>query len=105
MAGSIDGNVNQNLIQQILAQKNTLTLQLTKDLKFGDRDNEVILLQNILKKLKFLSPSVPIVNNFGVSTLRAVQAFQAKYNILNSRSPQYGIVGPNTRNRLNNLNK
>ncbi len=98
----------QILIQQILAQRgqNPTTPQLlTKDLRFGSYDSEVILLQNILKKLNLFSQSINSTKSFGPTTLKSVKAFQLKYNILTAKSLQYGMVGSNTRNKLNELNK
>jgi peptidoglycan hydrolase-like protein with peptidoglycan-binding domain len=79
-------------------------MQLTKDLKYGDNDTEVALLQNILKNLNLLPLSVPVVAHFGASTLKSVKDFQLKYDILTSISSQYGMVGPRTRQKLNDLN-
>lgn len=77
----------------------------TKSLKFGSNEKQVILLQNLLKKLGFISKSVKSNGNFGPVTLKAVQSFQIKYKIAKKGAIGFGQVGPNTRRELNKLNK
>ena len=98
----------QTLLKQLLVQKGlsqTLVVPLTKDLKYGSYDDEVILLQNILKKLDFFPTSIKSIKTFGLTTHKAVEDFQIKYDILTSGSSLCGTVGPRTRDKLNELNR
>ena len=56
-------------------------------------------LQLILKKLGYMATSTPVTNFFGSSTLKAVIAFQAEYNII----PAKGLVGTVTLHKLLNV--
>jgi peptidoglycan hydrolase-like protein with peptidoglycan-binding domain len=42
---------------------------------------------------------------FGAATLKAVEAFQVHYNIADPDDAGYGLVGPNTRRVLNQMNQ
>ena len=79
------------------------TLLFTQPLHYSSRGEQVVLLQNELKKLGFISQSITPNGNFGPITLKAVQAFQIKYNIAKSGATGYGNVGPMTRKILNSL--
>ncbi len=81
------------------------TVTFTQLLKYGSNNHQVVLLQNLLKKLGFLSKSITSNGNFGPATLKAVQSFQIKYHIAKSGIIGYGQVGPNTRKKLNGLNR
>jgi peptidoglycan hydrolase-like protein with peptidoglycan-binding domain len=61
------------------------------------------LLQDTLKKLGFFPQSIASNSNFGPATLKAVKAFQVYYNIAKLGDTGYGIVGPKTRQLLNQL--
>jgi len=54
-----------------------------------------------------LYPEGLITGYFGPLTEKAVQRFQLKYKIVNSKTPEsdpgYGYVGPKTRGKLNEL--
>jgi hypothetical protein len=98
----------QTILKQLLAQKGldqSSTALLIKDLKYGSCDDEVILLQNILKKLNHFPTSIKPIKTFGLITHKAVKDFQIKYGILSLGSPLLGTVGPQTRGKLNKLNK
>lgn len=79
-----------------------------KDLYLGIKDFQVEILQKFLSKDKTIYPEGQITGYFGPATQRAVQRFQCKYKILCSGSPfsnGYGMVGPTTRAKLNQLYK
>ena len=70
-----------------------------QDLRYGDRNEEVVWLQKCLKYLGCFPQIIECTGYFGQITLRAVQLFQQSYNI----SPQSGFVGLITRSTLNQL--
>ncbi|MDD2731995.1 MAG: fibronectin type III domain-containing protein [Candidatus Pacebacteria bacterium] len=78
-----------------------ITLEFTKKLTYGTTDEEVRKLQTMLTN-EGLYSSV-ISGFFGDNTLNAVKSFQDKYNIVGAGIPGYGIVGPKTREKLNEL--
>jgi len=69
-----------------------------KDLKIGDRGKNVYNLQKCLKWEGVFPIKIDLTGYFGIITQRAVQNFQATYNI-----PQTGYVGSQTRAKLNEL--
>lgn len=69
---------------------------LTKNLYWGSRGDQVMLLQNILISQKYLK--INPTGYFGLATVRAVMKFQRDYNIRTT-----GYVGPLTREKLNNI--
>lgn len=71
--------------------------KFTQTLQVGSQGNEVKLLQDTLRNEGVFNQIS--TGYFGTMTKTAVIAFQKKYGIL-----QTGIVGPLTRNKLNNLN-
>ncbi len=68
--------------------------QITRTLQIGSQNNEVYILQQILANQGFLNASPN--GYFGRQTKNAVQAFQ-----MNNDISATGIVGPSTRNALN----
>lgn len=76
----------------------------TKTLYFGLKDEEVTRLQTFLAADPLLYPEGLVTGYYGSLTVVAVGRFQLKYNIVvGSYSPGYGIVGPKTREKLNEL--
>jgi hypothetical protein len=76
-------------------------------LAFGDSGEGVRQLQIFLKAQgPEIYPEGLVTGYFGPLTQRAVQRFQAKYNIVSSGTPEttgYGLVGPLTRAKINAL--
>lgn len=75
-----------------------------KTLQRGSRGDDVKQLQEFLKKYPDIYPEGLITGYFGPLTEKAVQRFQAKFQIVSSGSPVttgYGFVGPKTRAKLN----
>jgi len=70
----------------------------TKTLQKGVTNDEVKALQTALKSDSSIYPEGLVTGYFGTLTEAAVKKFQAKYGI-----DQTGIVGPNTRAKLNSL--
>jgi peptidoglycan hydrolase-like protein with peptidoglycan-binding domain/photosystem II stability/assembly factor-like uncharacterized protein len=74
-------------------------------LALGATGSDVVTLQTILVQQKLIPPTA-ITGTFDLTTQAGVRAFQTKYDIVLSGSPQstgYGVVGPGTRAKLNTL--
>ena len=74
-------------------------------LRRGSSGPQVRKLQEILKTIPGVYPEGLVTGYFGILTEKAVQRFQAKQGIVSSGTPTtsgYGMVGPRTRNFLNN---
>ena len=74
----------------------TSTEKLTKDLRFGMRDPEVMILQDILKAKQLFPQTATSTGYFGIITLKAVKAFQSANGLISD-----GMVGQKTREKLN----
>lgn len=72
-------------------------IQINDELSAGSFGPEVAALQNTLVKQGFLSAKY-MTAYFGAITEKALEAFQAAYNL----SSESGVVGPKTREVLNN---
>jgi peptidoglycan hydrolase-like protein with peptidoglycan-binding domain len=78
----------------------------TSLLYLGKRGIEVMKLQEFLAQDKSIYPEGLVTGYFGLITQKAVQRFQCKYNIICYGSPKttgFGVVGPKTRSKLNEL--
>jgi hypothetical protein len=75
----------------------------TMALQYGSRNDQVVLLQDLLKRLGLFPAETVSNGKFGPATLKAVQTFQVEYNIAAPGAPGYGYVGPKTRVILNEL--
>ena len=69
----------------------------------GQRGEEVKNLQTMLSQDRTIYPEGIITSYYGSLTIKAVQRFQEKYNISGPGRPGYGIAGPKTRTKLNEL--
>lgn len=74
-----------------------------KDLQFGMNDEDIVVLQNILKYEGFYPVNISSTGYFGAITKTAVQKFQDKFIIAHAGDPGYGRVGPITRAKLNQI--
>ncbi|MCR4330445.1 MAG: carbohydrate-binding protein [Patescibacteria group bacterium] len=75
-------------------------------LRKGSEGAEVTKLQQYLAKDPALYPEGTISGYFGVLTEAAIKRFQQKYGIVSAGTPEstgYGMVGPKTRAKLNEL--
>lgn len=70
-----------------------------KDLKLGDKGEDVMMLQKCLKYEKVFPKAIVETGYFGQITLKAVQLFQLTYGI----TPANGYVGILTRAKLNDI--
>lgn len=68
-------------LDNLSVEKPIPTGKITKTLKFGMRDKEVKILQDILKSKGFLKP-IETTEYFGGMTLNAVKKFQKSHNLL-----------------------
>ncbi len=86
--------------------KTVRTIIFTQYLIKASRASQVKALQQFLAQDKTLYPEGTITGYFGDLTLKALQKFQCKYNIVCSGTPSstgYGATGPKTRAKLNSL--
>ncbi len=77
----------------------------SKLLYLGLKDTQVQKLQELLSANRTLYPEGKVTGFYGLLTQKAVQRFQCQYNIICSGSSVagYGLVGPKTRQKLNEL--
>lgn len=79
---------------------------LVGPLVLGMKSGEVGILQQMLAQDSKIYPEGLITNEYGTSTVLAVQRFQLKYDILpqgTSVANGFGVAGPATRTKLNQL--
>ena len=81
--------------------------KFTKQMRFGDKNNEVVALQTALKSLGFFPQAQQVTGRFGTTTLQAVRDFQHAYKneILVPAGLMFatGYVGEFTLKQLNVL--
>ncbi len=78
----------------------------SKTMRKGGFGTDVSKLQEVLATMPDIYPEKLITGYFGVLTRQAVQRFQSKYNIVSTGDESttgYGLVGPKTRVKLNEL--
>ena len=105
--GTIDEPTRAKLNEIYCAQPpSTATGAITVTLSYGIQNEQVRVLQTILSKDSEVYPEALITGYFGQLTRKAVQRFQCKYNIVcsgNEYTTGYGMVGPKTRAKLDEL--
>ena len=75
-----------------------VNINLKKDLYFGMKDNDVVVLQNLLKELGYFATNIESTGYYGAITVKAVKDFQlAKGIILSDNDPGAGRCGPMTK--------
>lgn len=75
-----------------------------RNLRYGMRSDDISKLQEALSTNLEIYPEGLITGYFGSLTKKAVQRFQLKYKIVNSKSdPGFSLVGLKTRKKLNEL--
>jgi len=87
-------------------KKVVITVIFTQNLYPGQKNEQVKKLQELLATDKEIYPEGLITGYYGTLTTKAVQKFQCKYKIICSGSPQttgWGLVGPKTRKKLNEV--
>ena len=86
--------------------KVTTAISLFGPFSVGITSPQVTLLQQLLAKDTNIYPEGLMTGFYGPLTVKAVQRFQTKYNILTSGSPDttgYGLAGPRTRERITEI--
>lgn len=77
---------------------------ITQALRAGSSGSQVTALQNFLKSQGAdIYPEGLVTGYFGSLTREAVEKFQEKYGIANEGDAGYGLVGPKTRAKINEL--
>jgi len=71
-----------------------------KNLPYGSVSPDVTRLQTLLATDKSIYPEGMVTGNFGPLTKKAVEKFQEKYGIVGPGEVGYGVVGPMTREKL-----
>ncbi len=72
----------------------------------GINSEETKTLQEMLSQDKEIYPEATVTGYYGTLTVKAVQRFQCKYNIVCGGSPDstgYGLAGPATRAKINEV--
>jgi hypothetical protein len=93
-------------LSQNLTTTQPVSVIFIKSLYFGVKNEEVTKLQQFLATDKQVYPEGLITGYYGGLTVTAVGRFQVKYGILaGPGSLGYGMVGPKTRAKLNELVK
>lgn len=78
--------------------------EFARSMSFGTRDAEVSRLQQFLATLPGIYSEGLVTGYYGFLTKKAVERFQLQYNIVSSSADLgYGMVGPKTRAKLNEL--
>lgn len=78
----------------------------SQDLKFGQRNNDIIALQDILKYEGLFPTNAQSTGYFGAITAKAVLALQRKYQVapeIELTQLQGRVVGPKTKEKLNEI--
>jgi hypothetical protein len=102
---SLTQSINQ-LAAKLQTAKSIASAIFARNLYFGLQGDDIRNLQEFLAKDKTIYPEARITGYFGLLTQAAIQRFQCKYNIVCSGTPAstgYGVVGPRTRTKLNEL--
>ncbi len=73
---------------------------ITRSLVLGAEGDDVTSLQEYLARDPELYPEGLVTGFFGPATRRAIQRFQEKYGIASAGDSGYGLVGPKTRAKL-----
>lgn len=77
---------------------------LTRNLSRGDTGNDVRTLQVFLiEQATGIYPEALVTGTYGPLTEQAVQRFQEREGIAQEGDPGHGMVGPQTRERINEL--
>ncbi len=75
-------------------------VSIRRNLQRGARGDDVSQMQRWFAQDKSIYPEGLVTGYFGPLTLSAVQKFQVKYFIVSEGEPGYGLMGPKTRAKL-----
>lgn len=105
--GNVVQNTTNNTVETITNTTtitNNQTINFTEKMYIGVRSDQVKQLQTLLAKYPDIYPEGKITGYFWTATYKAVGRFQIKYGIVaSSTSAGYGVVGPKTREKLNEI--
>lgn len=90
---------------QLAGATTTPRVVLTINMRRGARGEEVRKLQEFLKKDLMLYPEGLVTSYFGPATERAVRRFQVRHGIASLGISGYGMAGPRTRAKINELSQ
>lgn len=96
----------ESLVPSTTTYRTATPSRFTYLLRRGSRGNKVTALQNLLARSADIYPEGLVTGYFGPLTEAAVKRFQIKYSIVASGDPVttgYGLVGPKTRAKFNEL--
>ncbi|MFC1802229.1 chitobiase/beta-hexosaminidase C-terminal domain-containing protein, partial [Patescibacteria group bacterium] len=98
--------INDVFIQRPTTQFSIKTQVFDENLSLGSSNEDVKKLQQLLSQDKEIYPEGLTTGYYGKLTLQAIKRFQEKYDIVNSGTAEttgYGVVGPKTREKLNEV--
>jgi len=73
------------------------------DLEFGQTNDEIKVLQDVLKYEGLFPLNTDSTGYYGAITKKSVEEFQLRYSVADATTPGFGRVGPKTRRKLNEL--
>ena len=100
-----EGVVEQTSTTEV-KQSTIVSALFLKTLRKGVQNDDTKRLQELLASDNTIYPEGLVTGYFGQLTEKAVQRFQAKYNLVSSGTPGttgYGLVGPKTRAKLQEI--
>ena len=95
----LSGKTVSNLVSLVVNN----VIKITGTLKQGARNKEVTSLQEFLANYPDIYPEGIVSGYYGPATTNAIRRFQEKYGIAKKGNGGYGIVGPMTRAKINEL--
>jgi len=101
-------NIPESQTEKVVRDKPVVTesvdkFKFTQPLFYGASGRDVEELQKLLKTIPDVYPEGDVTGQYGSLTQMAVKRFQLKYGIVSPDSEFYGVVGPVTREKLNEL--
>ncbi len=84
-------------------QKAVNAYKFVRYMEKGARGEDVKALQAYLKNFADIYPEGLVTGYFGLASEKAVQRFQLKYGLAKKGDAGYGVVGPKTRAKLNEV--
>lgn len=97
---------HNNTVSETNNDKEKITILLSSKFGVGMSSEEVKVLQTLLAKDPEIYSEKDISGFYGEETIRAVQKFQKKYNLITSGTPDttgFGLAGPKTREKISEV--